>query len=84
MLAQSDLESASSARVLAARYDLIVFPGHHEYVTAREYDLVEGYRDLGGTSCSSRRTTSSGASRAPEPLSRRRSYGGIWAGPKPP
>jgi hypothetical protein len=48
MLAQSDLESATSARVLAARYDLIVFPGHHEYVTAREYDLVEGYRDLGG------------------------------------
>ncbi len=48
MLAQSDLESASSARVLAASYDLIVFPGHHEYVTAREYDLVEGYRDLGG------------------------------------
>ncbi len=48
MLAQSDLESASSARALAAAYDLIVFPGHHEYVTAREYDLVEGYRNLGG------------------------------------
>jgi len=48
MLSQSDLESAPSARVLAARYDLIVFPGHHEYVTAREYSLVESYRDLGG------------------------------------
>ncbi len=48
MLAQSDVESASSARVLAARYDLIVFPGHHEYVTAHEYDIVESYRDLGG------------------------------------
>ena len=33
---------------LAKAYDLIVFPGHHEYVTTREYDLVEGYRDLGG------------------------------------
>ena len=29
-------------------YDLIVFPGHHEYVTTREYHLVEGYRDRGG------------------------------------
>ena len=29
-------------------YDLIVFAGHHEYVTTREYDLVERYRDLGG------------------------------------
>ena len=48
VLAQSDLESAASARALAAVYDLIVFPGHHEYVTTQEYDLVEGYRDLGG------------------------------------
>lgn len=48
VLAQSDLEAAPSSRVLAAAYDLIVFPGHHEYVTRREYDLVEGFRDLGG------------------------------------
>ena len=48
VLAQSDLESARNARALRAAYDLIVFPGHHEYVTRREYDLVEGYRDLGG------------------------------------
>jgi hypothetical protein len=48
MLSQSDLEATASARVLAAAYDLIVFPGHHEYVTTREYDLVEGYRNLGG------------------------------------
>jgi len=48
VLAQSDLESAPSPRALAAAYDLIVFPGHHEYVTTREYDLVEGYRNLGG------------------------------------
>ena len=33
---------------LAGAYDLIVFPGHHEYVTTREYDLIEGYRNLGG------------------------------------
>ena len=48
VLAQSDLEAAVSSRALASAYDLIVFPGHHEYVTTREYDLVEGYRDLGG------------------------------------
>ena len=29
-------------------YDLLVFPGHHEYVTEAEYDNVEGFRDLGG------------------------------------
>jgi len=48
VVAQSDLEHAPSAAALVTAYDLIVFPGHHEYVTTREYDLVEGYRDLGG------------------------------------
>jgi hypothetical protein len=48
VLAQSDLEAAPSAAVLATTYDLIVFPGHHEYVTEREYDLVGGFRDRGG------------------------------------
>jgi hypothetical protein len=47
-LSDRDLEVAASAAALARAYDLIVFPGHHEYVTAREYDLVEGYRDRGG------------------------------------
>jgi N,N-dimethylformamidase beta subunit-like, C-terminal len=47
-LSQWDLEQAASPRALARAYDLIVFPGHHEYVTTREYDVVEGYRDLGG------------------------------------
>jgi hypothetical protein len=46
-LADDDLERAT-ARGLLARYDLLVFPGHHEYVTEREYDAVEGYRNLGG------------------------------------
>jgi N,N-dimethylformamidase beta subunit-like, C-terminal len=48
VLSQSDLESAESPRALAAAYGLVIFPGHHEYVTRREYDLVEGYRDRGG------------------------------------
>jgi hypothetical protein len=46
-LAQADLE-ATNGRTLARAYDLIVFPGHHEYVTQREYDAVERFRDLGG------------------------------------
>jgi hypothetical protein len=48
VLSDADLEAAPDPATLAAAYDLIVFPGHHEYVTRREYDLVEGYRDLGG------------------------------------
>jgi hypothetical protein len=47
-LSQWDLEQVESPADLARAYELIVFPGHHEYVTTREYDLVEGYRDLGG------------------------------------
>jgi hypothetical protein len=47
-LAQQDIERAKNAAKLARAYDLIVFPGHHEYVTQREYRLVEGYRNLGG------------------------------------
>ena len=47
VLSQSDLEAATP-RALHGAYQLIVFPGHHEYVTRREYDVVERYRDLGG------------------------------------
>ena len=47
-LAQRDIERAKNAAKLARSYDLIVFPGHHEYVTQREYELVESYRNLGG------------------------------------
>jgi hypothetical protein len=48
VLSDSDLAAARSGEALADAYDLIVFPGHHEYVTTREYDLVQRYRDLGG------------------------------------
>jgi hypothetical protein len=47
-LADADLDAAASGSTLARAYDLIVFPGHHEYVTTHEYDVVERYRDLGG------------------------------------
>ena len=46
--ADEDLEVFASPEALRASYDLIVFPGHTEYVTAKLYDLVEGFRDLGG------------------------------------
>lgn len=46
-LSDEDLERASGAQ-LADAYDLIVFPGHAEYVTARAFDNVRRYRDRGG------------------------------------
>ncbi len=46
-LAEPDLD-ARSGEDLARYYDLIVFPGHTEYVTDHEYDVVQRYRDLGG------------------------------------
>jgi N,N-dimethylformamidase beta subunit-like, C-terminal len=46
--ADEDLERFPTPEVLRAAYDLLVFPGHTEYVTARAYDLVEGFRDRGG------------------------------------
>jgi hypothetical protein len=46
--ADEDLESFAAPDALRAAYDLLVFPGHTEYVTTRQYDLVQGYRDRGG------------------------------------
>lgn len=46
-LSDADLARATAAE-LAAAYDLIVFPGHHEYVTTHEYEAIAGYRDRGG------------------------------------
>jgi hypothetical protein len=48
LLSDRDLDTVASGDGLARAYDLIVFPGHHEYVTTHEYDVVERYRDLGG------------------------------------
>ena len=48
ILADDDLEAVSSGDELRRLYDLVVFPGHTEYVTARAYDIVERFRDLGG------------------------------------
>ena len=48
VLSDADLGAVASGRALAAAYDLVVFPGHHEYVTSKEYDLVQQFRDAGG------------------------------------
>ncbi|HEY3543937.1 MAG TPA: N,N-dimethylformamidase beta subunit family domain-containing protein [Gaiellaceae bacterium] len=46
-LSDADLDRVSGDQ-LAAAYDLIIFPGHEEYVTANELDAVTRFRNLGG------------------------------------
>jgi hypothetical protein len=43
-----DLSLFPSGEALRAAYDLVVFPGHEEYVTKHAYDVIQAYRDLGG------------------------------------
>lgn len=47
-LSDEDLERFRSGGALARLYDLIVFPGHEEYVTERAYNLITTYRNVGG------------------------------------
>jgi hypothetical protein len=47
-ISDQDLAKFGSPEELARLYDLIVFPFHEEYVTSHMYDLIGGYRDLGG------------------------------------
>ena len=45
----SDAElRTTTGRTLAAGYELLIFPGHHEYVTAPELRAVTGFRNRGG------------------------------------
>jgi hypothetical protein len=46
--ADEDLEAFATGDDLRAAYDLVVFPGHEEYVTPHVYDVVQRYRDVGG------------------------------------
>jgi hypothetical protein len=48
LLADDDLESLPTGDELRRLYDLVVFPGHSEYMTAHAYDVVQRFRDLGG------------------------------------
>src|SRR5580765_198875 len=47
-LTDDDLERVASGDALRRAYDLVVFPGHEEYVGSHAYDVVQRYRDLGG------------------------------------
>jgi hypothetical protein len=47
-LADDDLEAFASGDDLRKVYDLVAFPGHSEYMTARAYDVIQRFRDLGG------------------------------------
>lgn len=47
-LSDEDLRNVATGDALAKAYTLMIFSGHHEYVTAHEYDVVTRYRDLGG------------------------------------
>jgi hypothetical protein len=46
-LSDADL-NALSGDELARAYDLVVFPGHEEYVTTNELDAITRFRNLGG------------------------------------
>ncbi len=48
-LSDDDLQRAGSGDALRSAYDLVVFPGHEEYVSEHVYDVVRRYRDLGGS-----------------------------------
>ncbi len=47
-LSDAELNRVSSGGELAGDYALIVFPGHHEYVTTHEYKVVTSFRNRGG------------------------------------
>jgi hypothetical protein len=46
-LSDADLNGTNGAKLRKA-YQLLIFEGHHEYVTQHEYDAVTNYRDRGG------------------------------------
>jgi hypothetical protein len=47
-LSDFDFDEIPTGDELTKHYDLIVFPGHEEYVTEHLFDVVARYRDLGG------------------------------------
>jgi hypothetical protein len=47
-LSDQDVAALASGDALAHAYVVVVFPGHEEYVSAHELDVITRYRDLGG------------------------------------
>jgi len=48
-VADPDLARLRTGERLRRAYDLVIFPGHEEYVTGRVYRIVRSFRDLGGS-----------------------------------
>jgi hypothetical protein len=48
IISDAELKHVRNGHRLADAYSLIIFSGHHEYVTSHEYDVVEQYRNDGG------------------------------------
>ncbi len=48
VLADDDFARIETGARLLRLYDLVVFPGHEEYVTLHAYDIVQDFRDRGG------------------------------------
>jgi hypothetical protein len=48
IITETDLASIPTADELLRLYDFVIFAGHTEYVTRHEFNLIEGYRNLGG------------------------------------
>jgi hypothetical protein len=48
MLSDLDLNRVKSGKRLANEYSLLIFSGHHEYVTTHEYGVISDYRNHGG------------------------------------
>jgi hypothetical protein len=46
--ADDDLGEVRSGDQLAQWYDLVIFPGHEEYVTLHVLDVIRRFRDVGG------------------------------------
>jgi len=47
-LTDAELRHVDSGSTLAHAYTLMVFPGHHEYLTRHEFHVMTQYRDQGG------------------------------------
>jgi hypothetical protein len=47
-LSDDDLAAVRRGEALRRAYDLVVFPGHEEYVSGHAYDVLRRYRNLGG------------------------------------
>jgi hypothetical protein len=47
-LSDGDLNAIKNGDQLRHAYELLIFEGHHEYVTDHEYDIVTRYRNAGG------------------------------------